>query len=116
MIWRRFIVRADTTIAELHFINQLIMRWSDSHLNCFKIYGKDYGVAHIGGMMFSDHPMTVGLQDLRLRFNGKFTYEYDFTEDWKYLIRLEKILTFYPAFQYPVCIAGKRNVHAHRKT
>lgn len=38
----------------------------------------------------------------------KFTYEYDFTEDWKHSIRLEKILPFDPAFQYPVCLAGKR--------
>lgn len=83
MIWRRFIVRADTTIAELHFIVQLIMGWSDTHLNCFKIYGKEYGVTYIGGLMFSDHPMKVCLKDLRPYINWKFTYEYDFNDNWQ---------------------------------
>ncbi len=70
MIWRKFIVRADTTMAELHYIVQHVMGWSDTHLNCLKIYGKNYGVSHIGGMMFSDHPMKVCLKDLNPLLNG----------------------------------------------
>lgn len=81
MIWRRFIVWDDTTIAELHYVVQLIMGWQDTHLNCFKIYGKDYGVYHSGGLTFCDHPMEVHLCDLSLRPNTKFSYEYDFTEE-----------------------------------
>lgn len=108
MIWRRFTVQSNTTIAELHYIVQLIMGWQDIHLNCFKIYGKDYGVYHSGGLMFIDNPMSVYLQDLQLRINGKFTYEYDFTENWQHVIRLEKVLPHDPAITYPVCLAGKR--------
>lgn len=108
MIWRRFLVSSDTSIAELHYIVQLIMGWQDIHLNCFKIYGKDYGVYHSGGLPFDDDPMSIRLQDLQLRINIKFTYEYDFSEDWQHVIRLEKILPEETAMKCPVCLAGKR--------
>jgi hypothetical protein len=108
MIWRRFIVSADTTIAELHYVVQLVMGWQDTHLNCFKIYGKEYGVYHSGGMAFCDNPMKVRLQDLCLRTNSKFSYEYDFTEDWQHVIRLEKILPDDPTTKHPICLDGKR--------
>lgn len=108
MIWRRFQVRSDTTIAELHYLVQLIMGWQDTHLNCFKIYGKAYGVYHSGGLTFSDNPMNVHLQDLQLRINRKFAYEYDFTEDWQHVIRLESVLPPDPTMEHPVCLDGKR--------
>ena len=107
-IWRRFQVRSSTNIAELHYVIQLIMGWSDTHLNCFKIYGRDYGVYHDGGLSFTDDPMEVRLMDLRLRKNQKFIYEYDFTEDWGHEIRLENILPADPSMAHPVCLDGKR--------
>ena len=50
MVWRRLLLRSDQSIADLHYAIQIAMDWSDQHLNCFHIHGKDYGVAHIGGM------------------------------------------------------------------
>ena len=108
MIWRRFQVSSDTTIAELHYIVQLIMGWQDTYLNCFKIYGKDYGVYHDSGLMFSDEQISVSLQDLRLRVNGKLAYDYNFTANWQHAIRLEKVLPPDPNLKHPVCLAGKR--------
>lgn len=108
MICRRSLTRSVTSIAELHYIVQLLMGWQDTYLNCFKIYGKDYGVYHDGGLMFSDDPMSVLLQDLRLRTNGKFTYQYNFTENWQHVIRLEKILPPDPTMKHSVCLDGKR--------
>ena len=32
-IWRRVLVRSDSTIKDLHYIMQLLMGWSDYHLN-----------------------------------------------------------------------------------
>jgi hypothetical protein len=43
LIWRRLLVRRDTTLAQLHYILQLIFDWSGEHLHEFHIYGKDYG-------------------------------------------------------------------------
>ena len=36
-IWRRVLVRFDSTILDLHYVIQLTMGWTDKHLNCFTI-------------------------------------------------------------------------------
>jgi hypothetical protein len=66
-IWRRILLRSDQTIADLHHTLQIAMGWSDLHLNRFVIHGKEYGVAHIGGMSFSDDPRTIKLSDFHFR-------------------------------------------------
>src|SRR5207249_1732942 len=35
LIWRRLLVRSDSTIADLHATFQLALGWSDEHLNRF---------------------------------------------------------------------------------
>ena len=84
------------------------MGWSDYHLHQFRIHGKRYGICRIGGISFSDDPHTVRLKDLRLRINERFYYEYDFTDDWQHLIRVEATLAPEPHRHYPVCIDGRR--------
>ncbi len=41
MIWRRLLVRCDSTIADLHYTLQIAFGWSDVHLNLFHIHGED---------------------------------------------------------------------------
>ena len=106
MIWRRIRIKANTSITELHYILQLIMRWEDIHLNCFKIHGKSYGVYHSGGMSFSDNPIKVCFAELGLRVGWKFTYEYDFIRWWVHQIRVEKILPLDASYRHPVCLGG----------
>ena len=43
-IWRRLLVRSDSTIAELHDALQIVFGWSDEHLHQFLIRGKPYGI------------------------------------------------------------------------
>jgi hypothetical protein len=57
-IWRRLLLRSDQTVADLHYALQLAFGWSDSHLNMFRIHGKDLGVYHVGGPVFDpDAPL-----------------------------------------------------------
>jgi Plasmid pRiA4b ORF-3-like protein len=46
LIWRRLLVRGDSTLADLHATLQLTLEWSDEYLNRFMIHGREYGVAH----------------------------------------------------------------------
>ncbi|WP_193199181.1 plasmid pRiA4b ORF-3 family protein [Nostoc sp. MG11] len=108
MIWRRIKIRSDSTIADLHYIIQIVMGWTDSHLHRFVIHGKDYGIAQIGGMWFSDDPKVVKLSDFGWRMRERFLYEYDFGDNWQHQIRVEAILTPKSNCVYPVCIDGKR--------
>ncbi|KAG0177293.1 hypothetical protein DFQ28_004346, partial [Apophysomyces sp. BC1034] len=74
MIWRRILVRSDSSLEDLHEIIQLSMGWDADHLYCFKVNGKDYGSA--GALTGDEHePLSA----LRLRPNQRFLYEYDFT-------------------------------------
>ena len=54
LIWRRLLVRAETSLAELHHILQLALGWTNSHLHRFIIHGKEYGIAYEGGIGFAD--------------------------------------------------------------
>lgn len=108
MIWRRVKIRSDSTIADLHYIIQIAMGWTDSHLHRFIIHGKHYGIAQIGGMGFSDDPRVVKLSDFGWQMRERFLYEYDFGDNWQHQIRVEAILTPESNCFYPVCISGKR--------
>jgi len=62
-IWRRLLVRSDSTIADLHHIIQITFGWAGDHLHRFIIRGKDYGIAYVGGIMFSDD-LNVAKKDI----------------------------------------------------
>jgi hypothetical protein len=107
-IWRRLLVRSDSTIAELHDILQVAFGWSDEHLHQFLIRGKPYGIGRIGGIIFDDNPRQVQLRDFHFRCKETWVYEYDLTDWWQHEIRLEQILPLDPKKCYPICVAGKR--------
>jgi hypothetical protein len=109
LIWRRLLVPSDQTVANLHHVLQLAFGWSDSHLNSFRIHGKDFGVYRIGGPAFDEDVNKVCLADFHFRLGERFLYEYDFGDHWQHQIRLERILPFEPERPYPVCIGGKRS-------
>lgn len=106
LVWRRLLVRSDTTIAQLHDVLQIAMGWEDAHLQQFRIHGKAYGVYHEGGMTFADNPHTVRLADFRLRKGERFVYEYDFGDFWQHDIRLEQMGPPTTRVHYPVCTVG----------
>ena len=109
MIWRRLLVRSDSTIAELHNALQSLMEWHDVHLHHFLIRGKQYGIAQIGTWGFMDRADSVQLGQLNLRLNETFTYEYNYYDEWRLIIRLEQRLPLVPGSQYPRCTGGKRS-------
>jgi hypothetical protein len=106
-IWRRVQVRSDSTLADLHYILQVIMDWTNYYLHQFTIYGKRYAVWRPFGAE-AHNAEEVRLHDLKLRINGRFLYEYSFFEWWQHDIRLEKRLPLEPKKTYPVCTAGAR--------
>jgi hypothetical protein len=107
MVWRRLLVRSDSTIADLHYTIQIAIGWSDVHLNRFHIHGQDFGVYHDGGICFADNPEKVPLSAFGFRTRERFLYEYDFGDEWLHEIQIEKRLSLDPKLTYPVCIDGK---------
>ncbi|MBU0990850.1 MAG: plasmid pRiA4b ORF-3 family protein [Proteobacteria bacterium] len=107
-IWRRILIRRDSTITDLHYILQILMGWEDYYLHQFIIRGKKYGVSREYGVWFDDESDRIFLNDFQFRINEKFIYEYNFISNWRIQIRLEKILPYNDRTPYPVCICSSR--------
>ena len=86
------------------------MGWSDFHLHRFHIHGKDYGVAHEGGLTFSDDPERVRLVQFGFRLRERFLCEYDFYDNWKHDYTARKGVALNSKRVFPVCIGGQRPV------
>jgi Plasmid pRiA4b ORF-3-like protein len=101
LIWRRLLVRSDTTLAQLHLMLQILFDWCDEHLHRFHIFGKDYG---------SDgaDTRTVRLSGFGFHPGERFRYVYNYWADWQCDIRLEAVLPVEPDRFYPVCTGGQR--------
>ena len=107
-IWRRLLLRSDSTITDLHYTLQIAMGWTDFHLHQFVIRGKRYGVSRIGSIGFADDSDQVRLSDFRFRWHERFLYEYDFGDLWQHEIRLEETHPLNPKKTYPCCIGGAK--------
>jgi len=105
-IWRRLLVRSNTSIADLHDILQISFEWTDFHLHRFLIRGKEYGVGRAGCTSFSTDARKTLLSHFRFRLNERFLYEYDFRDLWQHQVRIEGIELFEQKKVYPVCISG----------
>jgi hypothetical protein len=108
MIWRRVLIRSDSTLAQFHDIIQIVFGWSDSHLHRFRVHGRHYGVSRDGGLGFSQDARQVRLVDFQFRHNERFLYEYDFGDRWQHEVRIERGLEDQPKRAYPVCVGGQR--------
>ena len=66
-IWRRVKLADSLSIADLHRAIQLLMGWDDDHLHRFRIHGRDYGIAYVGGPSFSEDAAAVPLAQFGFR-------------------------------------------------
>ncbi|MEW6087477.1 MAG: plasmid pRiA4b ORF-3 family protein [bacterium] len=110
-IWRRFLVKSNVLLPDLHKIIQTIMGWTNSHLHEFEIEGNIYGLPDDE---FDDENRIIDYSSIKLdslinKENEKFTYTYDFGDNWEHTILLEKFLPIEKKVYYPKCIDGKRN-------
>ena len=108
MIWRRFLIQSNSTLKDLHYVIQILMGWTNYHLNEFFIKGKKYTIPNMIGNPSScgNYGSDVRLEEFSFRKNEKFLYTYDFTAGWEFEIRLED--TNFPRNRkiYPTCISG----------
>ena len=109
MIWRRIRVSSNSTIADLHYVIQIVMGWKEEHLHQFLIHGVHYGISYPGTGGFMGNAHEIKLSKFGFREREKFSYEYDFYSHWKHQIRVEGILPEESDLVLPVCIAGKGN-------
>ena len=91
MVWRRLSVPGTASLAMLHDSIQILNGWDDTYLNQFRIFGKNFGVYHDGGISFNDDARAVYIDDFEFDVGDKFTYEYNFFQHIMHDIRIENI-------------------------
>jgi hypothetical protein len=115
-IWRRILVPGNIKFDTLHEVIQIAMGWQNSHLYSFEI---DDVVIEIPE---SEDELGFFLPSIRQRADSrkeqlkywtdkekaKFTYTYDFGDNWEHIIQVEKVEVSQESLEHPICLRGKR--------
>ena len=86
-IWRRIRVPESFTLHQLHRVIQFVFAWLDYHLYVFEIGKRRF--EHPMGEMGYEPAVDVTLEEVGLKTGQRFTYTYDFGDDWRHVIRVE---------------------------
>ena len=86
-VWRRLLLPAGMTLGDLHDAIQSSMGWEDAHLHDFDIDGRRYGDPTTIDEVINEERLTLaGIHRTGIE---RFTYTYDFGDDWVHLITIE---------------------------
>ncbi|MGD0578982.1 MAG: plasmid pRiA4b ORF-3 family protein [Bryobacteraceae bacterium] len=111
-IWRRVLVPADLTLAQLDTVLQAAIGWENCHLHEFRIGRRRFGVPDPEDRLMGEtgciDERKVRLSDVLGKAGAKAEYTYDFGDSWEHSIVVEKVLRPEPGLVYPLCTGGKR--------
>ena len=102
-VWRRVLVPGGFTLAKVHETIQIAFGWTDTHLHKFYIDGTAYGRP----TDFEEDVLNEAKTTLVRTRVERFTYVYDFGDDWVHDLTVEKVISGY--CEEPVCLAGRRH-------
>lgn len=107
-IWRQMLVPGDITLPQLHYLLQIVVGWTNSHLHSFTF----------GDQTFSSGPdleeldmldeRKITLEAALATSTKTFVYEYDFGDSWRHLITWKLVAKPDPDRNYPYCTGGAR--------
>ncbi len=110
-IWRRVDVPCSSTLGDLHYIIQISFGWTNSHMHDFIIGERVY----TGLSPFDDGSDREALDENSMRIKTlvgrrlkKFLYRYDFGDDWRHDIFIEKVRESEDTVGYPAFVDGAR--------
>lgn len=106
-VWRRVVVPSRISLAESHEILQAAFGWWGYHLHEFEISGRRYGIDDGEGWEPPEDERRARL-DMLAGAGSSFTYTYDFGDDWRHKVAVEKVTPADPAVTYPACTGGRR--------
>jgi hypothetical protein len=104
-IWRRIQVPSTILLCCLHDALQAVFGWTDSHLHSFEKDGKYWGVPEYDDLIDESN---VRLGKLLKSEGDSMMYVYDFGDDWRHEVVLEKIISANDLLKVPICLDGAR--------
>lgn len=114
-VFRTFLIDSDMNFYELHHVLQIAMGWYNSHLFNFKYHdyylelpNVDEDEYDIPGSFQKIDPRKIILSEFFISPKTVINYTYDFGDDWKHEILLQKIIDpGSSSTPIPFCIKGK---------
>jgi hypothetical protein len=100
--WRRVHLPATATLGELHEVIQIAFAWDDDHLHGFTVGRRRYGDPYFD-FEYDENETTLAVA---FRARKAISYTYDFGDDWRHEITLEKVVEPEP-ITHPVCVDGR---------
>ena len=113
LVWRRLVVPLSWRLDQLHLAIQAAFNWWNSHLHEFRIGGLRYGDPDVEDMAFEDSPRLFDEREVKLRDFGRengvrFTYAYDFGDNWRHTVEIEELLALDIEPNLATCVDGAR--------
>ncbi len=103
---------SDIGLADLHWVFQVAMGWTNSHLHQFvsgrTLYGMQDDDLGMGLDLDVEDENEYKLSELLRKEKDSLRYEYDFGDGWDHKVVLEKILPDDGSIRLPSCVKGKR--------
>ena len=107
-VWRRLEVPSAMTLDLVHEVLQAAFDWDDYHLHSFETVCGEYGdPAQDDDWAERGDESAVALAQVAATEKAKVVYVYDFGDDWRHDIVVEKILPAEPGVAYPRCTGGR---------
>jgi Plasmid pRiA4b ORF-3-like protein len=109
-VWRRLELPSDLSLDVVHEVLQIAFAWHGYHLHQFETacgaFGRpdddgDRGFEEVGD------ESAVALAQVAAEEKAKIVYVYDFGDDWRHDIVVEKITPALPGVAYPRCTGGR---------
>jgi hypothetical protein len=107
-VWRRLEVPSTMTLDRVHEVLQAAFEWQGCHLHQFETVCGEFGNPDQTAEWaeLSDES-AVAFGQVAKAERAKAVYLYDFGDDWRHDIVVEKILPAVPGIAYPRCTGGK---------
>jgi hypothetical protein len=107
-VWRQFTVPSGIRLCCLHDVLQVVMGWTDVHAHQFETGGQCWGVIeydHDPGMV---DEARIPLQKVLSEVSDSLIYTYDFGDNWKHEVVLERVFPLRFETIPLCCVAGER--------
>lgn len=109
VIWRRIVIPEAFTLEQLHRVVQCAFSWLDYHLYEFRIGGRRFERPEVEAE--GENAAEATLASFQFIKGARFTYVYDFGDDWEHKITVEEVALLPDAdgFEwFPRIVGGER--------
>lgn len=108
-VWRRIEIPSAMRLDLVHEVMQVAFDWHGYHLHVFETVCGQFGAPDDDDDWGDrEDEATVALAQVAAAEKAKVAYTYDFGDDWRHDIVVEKITPAEPGVAYPRCTGGRR--------